>query len=409
MRKPYDLTSREEQGLFGGGGFASPLIPSPRGLPWGEGQGEGRSPKPQRLAPMPGRSGSLEFAGGTGVRFARSFLRPRCLIAGMRAHLPPVTLCVLLALGCGRGKPAAPGTGAGGAGGAIGVDGPAVAPEPAASDADAGPALPDGAGGGVGEPDAAAPFDPALPRIHDHSGAPAGRVLALVRAALAGLGFDPARGEGPNPDDRVFVGRHYLAWIDQTGFYGKMNGLWTLNGAEGEALDFVLVDGPGAAAGEPVLPRRGGRRPLALQLQGGRAPRVPQPHPRAQRPAWLRPARLVQPVQPQRGAPVRQRAHPLVDGLQRRGGGVQRAATTRSGRGDRPAGSSWSTRAAWSRRPTATAPSTATPATPTTCSPTACAGRCTCGSATSCSATPPTSTARCRSATPRATRASWAT
>ena len=100
-------------------------------------------------------------------------------------------------------------------------------------------AAPDTAPGDVASSDAGAITDPSLPRIHDHSGAPPARVLALVRAALAGLGFDPARGEGPNPDDRVFVGRFYLAWIDETGFHGKLNGLWTLNGAAGDALDFV--------------------------------------------------------------------------------------------------------------------------------------------------------------------------
>ena len=95
-------------------------------------------------------------------------------------------------------------------------------------------------------PDAlAGPSDPTLPRIHDHSGAPPERVLALVRAAVDGLGFDPASGQGPNPSDRIFVGRHYLAWIDETGFYGKLNGLWTLNAAAGAALDFVLKDPDG--------------------------------------------------------------------------------------------------------------------------------------------------------------------
>jgi hypothetical protein len=89
--------------------------------------------------------------------------------------------------------------------------------------------------------------DPALPLIHDHSGAPRAHVLDLVRRALDGLGFDPASGEGPSPYDRVFVGRHYLAWIDQTGFQGKMNGLWTLRG-EGAGLDFVITD----ADGRPV-------------------------------------------------------------------------------------------------------------------------------------------------------------
>jgi hypothetical protein len=34
-----------------------------------------------------------------------------------------------------------------------------------------------------------------------------------------------------------------MAWIDQTGFYGKMNGLWRLNGLSDDELDFVLKDG----------------------------------------------------------------------------------------------------------------------------------------------------------------------
>ena len=87
--------------------------------------------------------------------------------------------------------------------------------------------------------------DPSLPIVHDYSGAPPDRVIALVHAALDGLGFDPAVGDGPNANDRVFVGKHYLAWIDQTGFYGKMNGLWTLNALPGNALDFVLKEKDG--------------------------------------------------------------------------------------------------------------------------------------------------------------------
>src|SRR3954470_12456368 len=62
-----------------------------------------------------------------------------------------------------------------------------------------------------------------MPLIHNASGASDAHVLDLTQAALNGLGFSGP--EGPNQDDRVFVGRYYLAWIDQTGFYGKMNGL----------------------------------------------------------------------------------------------------------------------------------------------------------------------------------------
>jgi cysteine-rich repeat protein len=79
-----------------------------------------------------------------------------------------------------------------------------------------------------------------LPRVHDFSGAPAAHVDGLVRRALDGLGLDAQT--GPSAQDRVFVGRWYLAWIDETGFYGKINGMWALNGNI-EALDFVLLDG----------------------------------------------------------------------------------------------------------------------------------------------------------------------
>ena len=113
---------------------------------------------------------------------------------------------------------------------AVTEDGPAVADDAAVDATGPGPAI-------IVEPD--------LPLIHNHSTASRARVVALVRTALDGLGFDPAGVEGPNPDDRVFVGQHYLAWIDQTGFYGKMNGLWTLDGAAGDALDFVVTDPDG--------------------------------------------------------------------------------------------------------------------------------------------------------------------
>ena len=79
-----------------------------------------------------------------------------------------------------------------------------------------------------------------LPLIHDYSGAPEAHVDGLIRRALAGLGLDPQ--SGPSVNDRVFVGRWYMAWLDETGFYGKMNGLWALNGNV-ERLDFVLLDG----------------------------------------------------------------------------------------------------------------------------------------------------------------------
>jgi hypothetical protein len=86
------------------------------------------------------------------------------------------------------------------------------------------------------------PDDPTLPILHDHTESSRAHVLGLVRRALNGLGFDPEGAEGPSRYDRVFIGKRYLAWIDQTGFYGKINALFTLNGASGDALDFVLKD-----------------------------------------------------------------------------------------------------------------------------------------------------------------------
>ncbi|MBI5508008.1 MAG: hypothetical protein HY903_04575 [Deltaproteobacteria bacterium] len=84
--------------------------------------------------------------------------------------------------------------------------------------------------------------DPAsnTPLIYNYSGASDARVRELVSEASAGLGFSSS--EGPNASDRFFVGKRYMAWIDETGFYGKMNGLWRLNGAAGDALDIVVRD-----------------------------------------------------------------------------------------------------------------------------------------------------------------------
>ena len=79
-----------------------------------------------------------------------------------------------------------------------------------------------------------------LPLIYDFSNAEPNLVDELVRKALEGLGLDAAT--GPHERDRVFVGQNYMVWIDETGFYGKMNGLWPLNGETG-ALNFVLFDG----------------------------------------------------------------------------------------------------------------------------------------------------------------------
>ncbi|VUD69089.1 hypothetical protein TDB9533_04455 [Thalassocella blandensis] len=86
-------------------------------------------------------------------------------------------------------------------------------------------------------------FQSGLPRIINKSGASASHVQALVQRAIDGLGFNANQYDSPNSNDLVFVGRYYMAWIDQTGFYGKMNALWSLNGNYGNDLNFVLLDG----------------------------------------------------------------------------------------------------------------------------------------------------------------------
>jgi hypothetical protein len=80
------------------------------------------------------------------------------------------------------------------------------APDDASADAsaaiDAVPAPVDAAIANALAPDADPIIvDPALPLIHDHSGAPRAHVLDLVRRALDGLGFDPASGEVTSPTD----------------------------------------------------------------------------------------------------------------------------------------------------------------------------------------------------------------
>jgi len=78
-----------------------------------------------------------------------------------------------------------------------------------------------------------------LPRIHDYSGAPEATVNAMIHHAINGLGLTIAT--APEIRDRIFVGKWFMAWIDETGFYGKMNALWPLNG-DSSNLEFTLVD-----------------------------------------------------------------------------------------------------------------------------------------------------------------------
>lgn len=93
-----------------------------------------------------------------------------------------------------------------------------------------------------------------LPKIVNQSDASDQVVKRLVERAVIGLGFKSQKKSGeltdyrteptdgrPNSHDLIYVNNHFIAWIDQTGFVGKMNGLWQLNSNPG-ALDFVLTE-----------------------------------------------------------------------------------------------------------------------------------------------------------------------
>lgn len=81
-----------------------------------------------------------------------------------------------------------------------------------------------------------------MPILVNKSGISDAIAQALVQRAMDGLGFNAGSADGPNKNDIAFVGKYYIAWIDQTGFYGKMNGLWLLNGLDGNALDFLHTE-----------------------------------------------------------------------------------------------------------------------------------------------------------------------
>jgi len=80
---------------------------------------------------------------------------------------------------------------------------------------------------------------PGMPEFINKSGISDAHARQLAQQALDGLGFSSNAQDGPSKKDIIFVGKYYIAWIDQTGFYGKMNGLWLLNGLTGESSDFL--------------------------------------------------------------------------------------------------------------------------------------------------------------------------
>lgn len=63
------------------------------------------------------------------------------------------------------------------------------------------------------------------------------RCRELFGVAYDSLGFHYP--EAIRAGDYLFCGRYYLAWIDNTGFPGEINGFWQLNGEDTDALDFV--------------------------------------------------------------------------------------------------------------------------------------------------------------------------
>lgn len=210
----------------------------------------------------------------------------------MRTVVPSVLILALVSCGDQEGESAAgPGVG-GAAGGAAGSDASASAetgadaawPDAGGFDGAAGAGAEAGSDAGQDSPTDVQPeasVPPGLPHIDDFSGAPSARVYALVQRAIEGLGFPAGSVEGPQTADRVFVGRFYMAWIDQTGFHGKMNGLWRLNGEAGDNLDFSVTDADGRPVSLLVVAENGeGRWPAGYPgAEHAEFPnRVPEPN-----------------------------------------------------------------------------------------------------------------------------------
>ena len=63
---------------------------------------------------------------------------------------------------------------------------------------------------------------------------------ALAERAVASLGFASGDPAAPAASDHLVVTRHLVAWLDATGFYGKLQGLWTLDGTASPT--FLLRD-----------------------------------------------------------------------------------------------------------------------------------------------------------------------
>lgn len=108
-----------------------------------------------------------------------------------------------------------------------------LAVSPAGVSAASGPTSP-------GQAAALVPSD--LPQVRNRSSLTDARATELAAAALAGLGFAPGDATGPQAGDRVVVTDDFVAWIDETGFYGKLNGLWWLSPTVSGDRWFTLTD-----------------------------------------------------------------------------------------------------------------------------------------------------------------------
>lgn len=82
-------------------------------------------------------------------------------------------------------------------------------------------------------------YQAGTPFIVNQSSGSDEHVKKLIDEAVSGLGFNSANHDGPNANDLIYVNNYYMAWVDQTGYYGKMNGLWLLDNKQGNSLNFL--------------------------------------------------------------------------------------------------------------------------------------------------------------------------
>ncbi len=98
---------------------------------------------------------------------------------------------------------------------------------------------------------------PPLPALTNLSGLTDLRAAELGAEALLGLGFAPGAPDGPRADDRLIVTDAAVAWIDETGFYGKLNGLWWLAPTTSGDRSFTMRDTDGRPINQLVVGERG--------------------------------------------------------------------------------------------------------------------------------------------------------